>query len=65
VKHRLEELLVMVIPTFVDPQGFIVKKRFIVKEVVVLKQGIVLTVFLRVPCHGNFLQDLTGLALPG
>jgi len=42
VKHSLEELLVMVIPTFVDLQGFVVEEKFIVKEVAVLKRGTVL-----------------------
>jgi len=33
VKH-LKELFIMIIPMFVDLQGFIVNKKFIVKEVV-------------------------------
>ena len=33
----------MLVPTFVDLQGFFVNNKFIVKEVVVLKQGTVLT----------------------
>jgi len=36
----------MVVPTFVDLQGFIVGKKFIVKEVAVLKQGNVLTHYI-------------------
>ncbi|EGI68552.1 hypothetical protein G5I_02785 [Acromyrmex echinatior] len=36
----------MLVPTFVDLQGFIVNKKFIVKEVAVLKQGIVLTHYI-------------------
>jgi len=56
MKHSFEELLVMVISTFVNLQGFVVDKEFIIKEVAVLKQGTVLShiTFLRVPCHGNF-----------
>jgi len=67
MKHSFEELLVMVISTFVNLQGFVVDKEFIIKEVAVLKQGTVLShiTFLRVPCHGNFWQDPTGLVLPG
>jgi len=33
----------MLVPTFVDLQGFIVNKKFIVKEVGMLKQGSILT----------------------
>ncbi|KYN29289.1 hypothetical protein ALC57_01278 [Trachymyrmex cornetzi] len=36
----------MLVPTFVDLQGFIVNKKFIVKEVAVLKQGTVLTHYI-------------------
>ena len=36
----------MLMPTFVDLQGFIVNKKFIVKEVAVLKQGTVLTHYI-------------------
>ncbi|KYN17529.1 hypothetical protein ALC57_10178 [Trachymyrmex cornetzi] len=36
----------MLVPTFVDLQGFIVNKKFIVKEVAVLKQGAVLTHYI-------------------
>ncbi|EGI58597.1 hypothetical protein G5I_13291 [Acromyrmex echinatior] len=36
----------MLVPTFVDLQGFIVNKKFIVKEVAVLKQGNVLTHYI-------------------
>ena len=43
MKHSLKELLVMVISTIVDLQGFVVNKKFIVKEVVVLKQRVVFT----------------------
>ena len=42
MKHSLEELLVMTIPTFVD----LVVKKFIIKEVVILKQGIILAHFI-------------------
>jgi len=37
MKHSLEELLVMIIRTFVDLQGFVVNKKFIIKEVAMLK----------------------------
>ena len=36
----------MVVPTFVDLQGFTVGKKFVVKEVAVLKQGNVLTHYI-------------------
>ena len=36
----------MLVPTFVDLQGFIVNKKFIVKEIAVLKQGAVLTHYI-------------------
>ncbi|KYN22255.1 hypothetical protein ALC57_05340 [Trachymyrmex cornetzi] len=36
----------MLVPTFVDLQGFIVNEKFIVKEVAVLKQGAVLTHYI-------------------
>ncbi|KYN15183.1 hypothetical protein ALC57_12592 [Trachymyrmex cornetzi] len=36
----------MLVPTFVDLQGFIVNKKFIVKKVAVLKQGTVLTHYI-------------------
>ncbi|KYN15205.1 hypothetical protein ALC57_12580 [Trachymyrmex cornetzi] len=36
----------MVIPTFVDLQGFIVNKKFIVKEVAVLRGGTILTHYI-------------------
>jgi len=49
MKHSLEELLVMVIPTFVALQ-FVVNKKFIVKEVV-LKHGTFLT-------HYNFTSPV-------
>ena len=45
MKYSLEELLVMVIPTFVDLQEFVVNKKFI-KEVAVLKQGTVFTHYI-------------------
>ena len=45
MKHSLEELLIMVILTFVDLQEFVVNKKFIVKEVV-LKHGTVLTHYI-------------------
>jgi len=41
----------MIIPTFIDLQGFVVNKKFIVKEVAVLKQGTVLT-------HYNFTSPV-------
>ncbi|KYN21798.1 hypothetical protein ALC57_05824 [Trachymyrmex cornetzi] len=36
----------MVIPTFVDLQGFIINKKFIVKEVAVLRGGTILTHYI-------------------
>ncbi|KYN22599.1 hypothetical protein ALC57_05000 [Trachymyrmex cornetzi] len=36
----------MLVPTFVDLQGFIVNKKFIVQEVAVLKQGTILTHYI-------------------
>ena len=36
----------MLVPTFMDLQGFIVNKKFIMKEVAVLKQGTVLTHYI-------------------
>ncbi|KYN10995.1 hypothetical protein ALC57_16847 [Trachymyrmex cornetzi] len=36
----------MLVPTFVDLQGFIINKKFIVKELAVLKQGTVLTHYI-------------------
>lgn len=44
--YSLKKLLVMVVPTFVDLQGFTIGKKFIVKEVAVLKQGNVLTHYI-------------------
>ena len=46
MKHSFEKLFIMVIPTIVDLQGFVVNKKFIVKEVAVLKQGTVLTHYI-------------------
>jgi len=42
MKHSLEELLVIVILTFVNLQGFVVTKK-VIKEIAVPKRGIVLT----------------------
>ncbi|KYN03588.1 hypothetical protein ALC62_05561 [Cyphomyrmex costatus] len=39
-------MLVMIIPTFVDLQGFVVDKKFIVKEVAVLRRGTVITHYI-------------------
>jgi len=36
----------MLVPTFVDLQGFFVNNKFIVKEVAVLKQGTILTHYI-------------------
>jgi len=46
-------LLNMLVPMFMNLQGFIVNKKFIAKKVVVLKHETILT-FLRIPCHRNF-----------
>ncbi|KYN01369.1 hypothetical protein ALC62_07842 [Cyphomyrmex costatus] len=39
-------MLIMIIPTFVDLQGFVVDKKFIVKEVAVLRRGTVITHYI-------------------
>ncbi|KYN05846.1 hypothetical protein ALC62_03221 [Cyphomyrmex costatus] len=36
----------MIVPTFVDLQGFVVEKKFIVKEVAVLRRGTVITHYI-------------------
>ncbi|KYN50187.1 hypothetical protein ALC62_03755 [Cyphomyrmex costatus] len=49
-------MLVMIIPTFVDLQGFVVDKKFIVKEVAVLRRGTVITHYiLSCPMPWNLL----------
>ncbi|KYN16368.1 hypothetical protein ALC57_11378 [Trachymyrmex cornetzi] len=42
----LEKSFAMTVPTFVDPQGFIVGKKFIVKEVAVLRKGAILSHYI-------------------
>jgi len=45
----------MLMPTFMDLQGFIVNKKFIVKEVRGVETGDLLTHYIFTsPCHGNF-----------
>jgi len=46
MERSLEKLLIMIVPTFVDLQGFIVGKRFVLKEVAVLKKGSVLSHYI-------------------
>jgi len=43
----------MIIPTFVDLQGFIVEKKLVVKEVAVLRKGAILSLIIFFPCHGT------------
>jgi len=38
MERSLEKLFIMIVPTFVDFQGFIVGSWFVMKEVVVLKK---------------------------
>ena len=46
----------MLVPTFMDLQGFFVNNKFIVKEIAVLKQGTVLTHYIfRSPVSWKFL----------
>lgn len=46
LKYSLEKLLIMIVPIFVDLQGFIVDKKFVVKEVAVLRKGVVLAHYI-------------------
>jgi len=46
MRCNLEKLFVMVIPTFVDLQGFIVRGRFVVKEVAMLRKGTISTHYI-------------------
>jgi len=46
MEHSLEKLLIMIVSTFVDLQGFIVASWFVVKEVVVLKKGSILSHYI-------------------
>jgi len=47
MEHSLEKLLIMIIPTFVDLQGFNVGSwEFVVKEVAVLKKGSILSHYI-------------------
>ena len=45
-RSSLEKLLAMIVPIFVDLQGFIVKRKFVVKEVAVLRQRNVLSHYI-------------------
>jgi len=66
MERSLEKLLIMIVPMFVDLQGFIVGSWFVVKEVAVLKKGsISLIIFLQAPIHGIYLQNPKNLALLG
>jgi len=46
MERSLEELLIMIVPTFVDLQGFIVGNWFVVKEMAVLKKGSILSHYI-------------------
>ena len=46
IQSRRYRLLVMVVPTFVDLQGFIVEMKFVVKEVAVLRNGTILAHYI-------------------
>jgi len=46
MERSLEKLLIMIVPTFVDLQGFIVGSWFVVKEVAVLKKGSILSHYI-------------------
>jgi len=46
MKRSLEKLLIMIVLTFVDLQGFIVGSWFVVKEVAVLKKESVLSHYI-------------------
>jgi len=64
--RSLEKLLVMIVLTFVDLQGFIVERKFVVKKVAVPRKGSVLSHYIFAnPYHGIYLQNPTSLALPG
>jgi len=66
MERSLEKLLIMIVPTFVDLQEFVVGSWFVVKEVAVLKKGTFSHItFLQVPIHGMYLQNLKDLVLPG
>jgi len=45
-EHTFEELFVMVVPTFVDLQGFTVGRKFAVKEMTVLRKGTILSHYI-------------------
>ncbi|KYN00154.1 hypothetical protein ALC62_09088 [Cyphomyrmex costatus] len=50
----------MIMPTFVDLQGFVVDKKFIVKEVAVLRRGTVITHYIfSCPMPWNLLLHFT------
>jgi len=46
MKRSLEKLLIMIAPTFVDLQRFIVGSWFVMKKVAVLKKGSVLSHYI-------------------
>jgi len=46
MERSLEKLLIMIVPTFVDLQGFIIGSWFVVKEVAMLKKGSILSHYI-------------------
>jgi len=58
----------MIVPTFVDLQGFIVGSWYVLKEVAVLKMGSILSHYIFAspyPWNVQYLQNLKDLVLPG
>ncbi|KYN21770.1 hypothetical protein ALC57_05852 [Trachymyrmex cornetzi] len=46
IEHSLEKSFTMIMPTFVNLQGYIIGKKFVVKEVAILRRGAILSHYI-------------------